>query len=144
MTVFSFCVPFVVLWDMINLGVLLGFNLTNTSLIMVRYGNGGGEAQPRVTGYLLKLWIFAVVGAYTFWLGYAEPVMSRDDEDRLPSVPLLLLGSLSLALAVGMIFMIYWHGRMCEVENPVTTFRAPLVPFIPGIAGELWVHCVRL
>ena len=38
MTVFSLCVPFEVLWDMINLGVLLGFNLTNTSLLLLRYG----------------------------------------------------------------------------------------------------------
>jgi basic amino acid/polyamine antiporter, APA family len=35
MTVCSLMVPFVVLWDMINLGVLLGFNLTNTSLIIM-------------------------------------------------------------------------------------------------------------
>ena len=137
MTVFSFCVPFVVLWDMINLGVLLGFNLTNTSLIMVRYGNGGGEAQPRVTGYLLKLWIFAVVGAYTFWLGYAGPVIAEDDANSgSPSIPLLVLGILSLASAIGMIVMIHRHGRMAEAED-ATTFRAPLVPFVPGTAGKV-------
>jgi len=50
MTVFSMLVPFAVLWDMINLGVLLGFNLTNTSLLLVRYGsagvNDGGTHEP--------------------------------------------------------------------------------------------------
>lgn len=35
MTLFSMLVPFAVLWDMINLGVLLGFNITNTSLLLV-------------------------------------------------------------------------------------------------------------
>mmetsp|Transcript_1805 Transcript_1805/g.2305 ORF Transcript_1805/g.2305 Transcript_1805/m.2305 type:complete len:504 (-) Transcript_1805:118-1629(-) len=53
MVVCSCLVPFVVLWDMINLGVLLGFNLTNTSLIIMRYGiagdNSANNAPSRIS-----------------------------------------------------------------------------------------------
>merc|ERR1712178_215071 len=35
--IMSLLVPFTILWDMISVGTLLGFNLTNSSLIMMRY-----------------------------------------------------------------------------------------------------------
>ena len=42
----TFAVPFDILWDVISLGVILSFNLTNTSLIMLRCGNGGKKVRP--------------------------------------------------------------------------------------------------
>ena len=46
MTTVSLCVPLSLLWDMISLGVLLGFNLPNSALILVRAGCTGTHTGP--------------------------------------------------------------------------------------------------
>ena len=45
MTLIAIFVPFSILWDMISLGVLLSFCLTNSSLIAVRYAGPEGNAK---------------------------------------------------------------------------------------------------
>ena len=47
LTAVAFLVPFDYIWNTINLGVLMGFNLCNLSLISVRAGNGGTCDNPR-------------------------------------------------------------------------------------------------
>jgi amino acid transporter len=47
MTLIAIFVPFSILWDMISLGVLLSFCLTNSSLIAVRYA--GPEGNMKLT-----------------------------------------------------------------------------------------------
>jgi amino acid transporter len=48
MTLIAIFVPFSILWDMISLGVLLSFCLTNSSLIAVRYAGPEGNAKLTV------------------------------------------------------------------------------------------------
>jgi amino acid transporter len=172
MTVCSCMVPFVVLWDMINLGVLLGFNLTNTSLIVLRYGLSGDftdssstaligqdnddyenkddhdnhssqhgriiPQQPSWHTTMVKqcvagLWIFGILGAYCFWIGYAAPSLEhRPHSDSF--LPLTIVGTVSLVLFALSVIRLKKYG-IVEVEKlPINTFRASGVPFIPAFA----------
>ena len=71
----TFAVPFEVLWDVISLGVILSFNLTNTSLIMLRCGNGGKKISNKpVRNLAALLWVIGAPGSYLTWLNYCDPM----------------------------------------------------------------------
>merc|ERR1712146_269892 len=129
MVVTAAAVPFNVLWNMISLGVLLSFNLTNTSLVMLRYGNGGEARAPRVTGLIAGMWIFSAAGAYPFWKGFAEPALNG----RAWEVEALLFSLLFLGAAFIVMIAISKHEEHLE-DMPVKCFRTPAVPFVPGLA----------
>ncbi|ETO75231.1 hypothetical protein F444_09143 [Phytophthora nicotianae P1976] len=69
-TLLAICVPFHVLWNFISLGILVAFNLTNSSLLLVRVSSSkteGSEAEgaskqsqgAMIAGYLVSSFIAA-------------------------------------------------------------------------------------
>lgn len=121
-------VPFSVIWDVISLGVLLSFNITNTSLIMLRCGNGGSLEQPAVIRWLSLLWLCGGGGAYTLWIGFVDPALKGEE----PSIMAAAAGCSSLLAAVLVLCKI--HRRFQQSEQAPSTFRVPCVPFVPGAA----------
>ncbi|KAJ1445137.1 amino acid permease-domain-containing protein [Pelagophyceae sp. CCMP2097] len=127
-------VPFNVLWNTINLGVLFGFNLTNASLISVRAGNGGalrdGKADTSLAA-LCCVWLPAA--AYVLWKGFAAPRLDgragrRDDV----GYACLAVGACLAAQAYGSLRFL---ARRCKaVDDDDAGFRAPFVPWLPGAA----------
>jgi len=132
MTVFSLCVPFVVLWDMISLGVLLGFNLTNTSLILVRYGHSGENSNRSILRLVGLLWASGATGAYCLWIGCFEPTLNSMDRFSAATTTFGVLG-----LIGAMATAIWIHRSQTQAKEALyemDTFRAPWVPFVPGAA----------
>ena len=68
------------MWDVISLGVLLSFNLTNTSLIMMRCGNGGELVSSKVVRrWCFLLWVFGGVGSYLIYYGLKDVLFYDND-----------------------------------------------------------------
>lgn len=136
MTVIAACVPFSVLWNMISLAVLLSFNLANTSLIMLRYGNGGEVRSPTAARLVGILWGSSIILGYVFWLGVADPTLNGRTCSRSSLV-------VSAAAASGVVITMMRIYRLPQIENAddekgpdiaSAVFRVPAVPFVPGCA----------
>jgi amino acid transporter len=128
----SLCVPFTILWDMISVGTLLGFNLTNSSLIMMRCSGVSKDVstsmpQTYVWKLLLALWIFGPIGSYGLWLDVFVPIMSDRLEDISP-VP-VLIASVCFMMALIIIVAI---GAAPRETSPSDTFQAWGVPYTTG------------
>lgn len=131
LTTVSAAVPFVMLWDMISVGVLFSFNLTNASLINVRYGNGGERKQPVVD---ILVWLLMVLNCglgYTVQRGVVQPLL----DGAATSVLIPTLISIGLGLAViGVTVFIYVNFEVkCSMNDPAI-FKAWGVPFLQSIA----------
>jgi len=127
----SLFVPFSILWDLISLGTLLGFNLTNSSLIMMRYSGASkgnsGNAQSYVWKLLLGLWIFGSVGAYCAWIYVLVPIMNGSVDTS--SVLLLIGGAVCFLVPAAIIFEM---GNATQGELPNDVFRVWGVPYTTG------------
>lgn len=108
------------LWDFISIGVLFGFNLTNSSLIMVRAGNGGQLNNSRPLSLLLWLWFFGAVCAFSLSHGFVQ------------STYYLVLGIASLILVLCVLVSL--RGELEAVEDDSNIFHVPFVPFLPGLS----------
>lgn len=142
LTVVSLIVPFDILWNMINLGVLIGFNLSNASLISARLGNAGACVDPAADGVLKRFaCLYAPAAAYFLWKGVAEPILNgrrRLSQSRLSFLALgvfgLVAGLASLAtLNSKLAFSAAVAPADFDGHAPVG-FRAPCVPWLPGLA----------
>ena len=127
MTLVALFVPFTYLNDMISAGVLLSFNLTNSSLIIVRkqHATKSRYCLEYVTYYNILCFISAMLFIYV----------------DLSSV-WLLFPILSL---VGVFFIIYQLAANCvETEDPEKEFqyRVPYMPFTPLIGIYLNYYLV--
>jgi len=129
MVLVAAAVPFYILWDMISLGVLLGFNLTNTSLIMVRYGNGGQVRAQGLVYWVAGFWAMGATGAYTLWKGVVGPALEGNHWHSW----LLILSAMLLSAALVMLVCIARHEEF-DAEESAQLFRTPAVPFVPGLA----------
>mmetsp|Transcript_18128 Transcript_18128/g.27354 ORF Transcript_18128/g.27354 Transcript_18128/m.27354 type:complete len:640 (-) Transcript_18128:219-2138(-) len=99
LTIVSLMVPFEILWNTINLGVLLGFNLSNASLLSVRAGNGGTVTNKPAATLILIYGIFlAPFSAYLLWKGALGPAVNSSSIAPLKSILGLTLGGLGLLL----------------------------------------------
>lgn len=131
MVLVACAVPFNVLWDMISLGVLLGFNLTNTSLIMVRYGSGGELRAPGVARLVAGFWVTGAIGAYTFYQGFLT--LFLEGKPWQPWV--LAVGAASLLASALLLVLIGRHNQIStQDQDSDSLFLAPAVPFVPGLA----------
>jgi len=82
LVVITLVVPFAVLWNVINLGVLLGFNVSNAALISVRLGNGGRRTNQEASLVLnLYVCVLAPLAAYLLWKGALGPLLENQDFD---------------------------------------------------------------
>lgn len=137
MTAIAIFVPFSILWDMISLGVLLSFSLTNSSLIAVRYA--GPEGNKKLTLLQVIFWITASSGSFLIWKGYFEHYFD-DTLDNALLNPINLwvsVGLLAAAVAVLLVIMIFFRTTEEAKADRHRIFNAPLVPILPGIGSIL-------
>mmetsp|Transcript_114463 Transcript_114463/g.369980 ORF Transcript_114463/g.369980 Transcript_114463/m.369980 type:complete len:476 (-) Transcript_114463:881-2308(-) len=104
LTLVAFTVPFVVLWDVITLGVLMSFNLTNAALINMRYGNGGALRKPWVDALVWFLMITLSIAGFTFNQGILTPLLEEKAVKRLSMVFFGLSSVCALAIMGGIRF----------------------------------------
>lgn len=128
LTLMTIMVPFSILWDIISLGVLLSFNLTNASLINMRYGNGGRVQSIRAERLVRANFIFTMVAGYGIWQGIFSPVLHRRDVGVLA----LVLGAVGAVLAVVTVVLLARLEQLVGPEEGI--FHAPGVPYIPTLA----------
>lgn len=135
--VIAIAVPFVVLWDMISIGVLFSFNLTQASLVQTRYGNGGAMTDKRVNALV---WLMVGSSAVAGYVLQQEIVMVLTDdtlEDPHVSAAPIVVVTLALLLLVLITFYIRCalpvRSKM-ENEKGEAYFVAPFVPFVQGLA----------
>ncbi|KNC86685.1 hypothetical protein SARC_01154 [Sphaeroforma arctica JP610] len=137
MSIIAGCVPFDILWDMISLGVLVSFCLTNSALICTRLS--GPEGNNKITGCLIFIWAASFSGEYMLWKGYFEGYFdSGVDNSTLNDAVLygaIALIAATLLVAIGMTFMF----KEVEESKAETgrVFYAPLVPLLPVVGINL-------
>jgi len=128
----ALAVPFSVLWDVISLGVLIGFNLTNASLIQVRYGNGGMSRNPKISRMVWGLLASTLLAGYGIWLGYAADAL----KGKPPSAFVSTLGFGFLAVTIGLVAYIAHTGEQIQDADSSSFYKVVGVPWVPS-AGML-------
>jgi APA family basic amino acid/polyamine antiporter len=126
-TVIAFATPFSVLWNMISIGVLVGFQLTNASLINIRYGNGGELRNRKVARLTFGLLVSTALSAYPLWLCYMSPTFAGEDISMAGTV----CGVFFFLVSIGIMVMIMGNK---VVEQDREIYSAPGVPIVPGFA----------
>uniref|UniRef100_A0A7S2K228 Cationic amino acid transporter C-terminal domain-containing protein n=1 Tax=Zooxanthella nutricula TaxID=1333877 RepID=A0A7S2K228_9DINO len=117
---------------MINVGVLLGFNLTNASLIQVRYGNGGQVGIPMVNRLTWAMMGFTAVAAFSVYHGCYQPLIGTTPGSV--NWVLAATGIVCEACALAAAFVIWWVFEFeADMEDPAI-FKAWGVPFVPALA----------
>mmetsp|Transcript_2158 Transcript_2158/g.6433 ORF Transcript_2158/g.6433 Transcript_2158/m.6433 type:complete len:587 (-) Transcript_2158:407-2167(-) len=129
LSILAACVPFSVLWDVISIGVLLSFNLTNASLVQVRYGNGGSISEPRINGLVWVMLGAACVAGFTMYYGLMQPLMAGDHLQW----PMSIISFVTLAIAFAAALAVSRCEVKCDMRDPAI-FKAFGVPFIPCLA----------
>ncbi|CAE7189051.1 CAT1 [Symbiodinium sp. KB8] len=127
----TFC-PFSVLWDVISLGVLLSFNLSNAALINIRYGNGGSLQQPRLEKLVLLLLLLGMSAGYVLWKGVLGPALGGDEVGTVWIAIGTVLALASIALVAHL--RLQYEMEPLPEEKQGKIFMAPGMPFIPGLA----------
>ena len=137
-TAIALLMPFSLIWDMTSLGVLLGFNLTNSSLLMFRARQeGSAEAPRRAAPLLAAFWATAAAGSYTFWLLYLAPLLDGGEPSTAGAAVGGALLALSAAITCAFAGCCTAPGRPSPTATGIqhtNLFRAPLVPFTPCAA----------
>ncbi|CAJ1344756.1 unnamed protein product [Effrenium voratum] len=129
LTALALACPFSVLWDVISLGVLLSFNLSNAALVNIRYGNGGQVCQTRVNKLVIMMFFTCMAAGYMNWDGIISPYM---DGAKLQTKWLILCPVITLA-AVGITLHI--KTGYTQLTGPQEgIFNAPCIPIIPALA----------
>jgi len=133
MILMALMVPFSVLWDVVSLGVLVAFSLTNASLIQLRYRNGGAVRSERMSFLTWGVMFASWVGCYLVWKGYASAELDTSAEAP-GSVTCLVLGLLMIILALTMLGLIAFTGQQIDADSTAADiFTVPLVPWLPGL-----------
>ena len=130
LTALALACPFSILWNVISLGVLLSFNLSNASLINIRYGNGGAVCQPWVAKLVPAIFVFSMAAGYMNWKGIFSVLLDGGN----PTILSWILGPLFTLLTVSSTIHLACRYSQPREENQGDIFQAPLVPFIPVLA----------
>lgn len=118
-TIVAFVVPFDTLWDIVSFGILLSFNMSMSSLLMVRMRKESPSLAPKLIGLMV---IFACLSAFFYQVGY-----SNEGNDWC-----FVTGMIFLVLTLIMCLLMYFK---CPQEAQAEeNFSAPFVPFLPTIA----------
>ncbi|RLN31387.1 hypothetical protein BBO99_00008761 [Phytophthora kernoviae] len=118
-TCVAFVIPFETLWDIVSFGILLSFNMSNASLLMVRMRKESPSLAPKLIGMMVgSAWL----AAFFYQIGY-----SNEGHDWC-----LVLGIIFLVVTVIVCFVMFFKCPQ-EPQNG-ENFVAPFVPFIPMIA----------
>ncbi|KAG3120895.1 hypothetical protein PI124_g869 [Phytophthora idaei] len=118
-TIVAFLVPFNTLWDVVSFGILVSFNMTNSSLIMIRMRRQSPSLAPKLIGLTVgSAWL----AAFFYQIGYSNE----------GHVWCLVLGIIFLVLTIIACFVMYFK---CPQDHPdADSFASPFVPFIPSIS----------
>jgi len=114
-------VPFNIMWGTISLGVLVSFNLTNSALLMLRYGGRRFE----MTYFLGILWLTGAVGSESLWRGVVEPAFTGTSVSFICLVVCVLSFAACACVTVAMSRL---TGEIPLIAEG--TFLAPCVPFL--------------
>jgi len=132
MVVIAVGVPFGVLWEVISLGVLVGFNFANASLIQLRYQNGGRLLNKRASMLTWGAMALSTIGSYVLWKGYLSKEMSSSQEERGNEVNLFLgLGFIVASMCV-VATLAFTAEQIAEHQDAADVFRVPFVPWLPA------------
>ena len=128
----SLVVEFEILWDFISLGILLAFNMTNASVVIVRCRKNRPILAPvLLASYFVLSFLAAMLwqkGVVAHHLNPAEVATMSAHVRQLNVVLAWILSIVSCGLVVSI-----W--KYCPQIHTVSSgFRAPLVPFTPCVA----------
>ncbi|RHY27440.1 hypothetical protein DYB32_006774 [Aphanomyces invadans] len=115
-TVVAFVIPFGDIWNMVSIGILISFIMTNASLIIVRTRDAAPGTSQKLTGAAV---LVALAAMFTFQKGYV------DGSSTAALVISIVLFVLTFAIG-GVIF-----AKCPQNVSDGDLFRAPLVPFVP-------------
>ncbi|KAG7400681.1 hypothetical protein PHYBOEH_004728 [Phytophthora boehmeriae] len=118
-TAVAFVVPFETLWDIVSFGVLLSFNMSMASLLVMRMRKESPVLAPKLIGLMV---LSAGLAAFFYQIGYSNE----------GHVWCLILGLIFLVVTIITCFVMYFKCPQ-ELSNP-DNFAAPLVPFLPTFA----------
>ncbi|CEG43709.1 amino acid-polyamine-organocation family [Plasmopara halstedii] len=119
-TIVAFVMPFDKLWDIVSFGILLSFNMSMASLLMVRMRKKSPSLAPKLIGLMV---VFACLAAFFYQIGYAN-----EGNDWC-----LVVAIVFLMLMVVVCLVMYFK---CPQETQSDeNFTAPLVPFLPTFAA---------
>jgi len=129
-SVLAMLVPFTLLGDVISFGVLFSFNLTNLSLINLRYGNGGVQRVPTIDALVWILMIALAVAGYTCQQGLVDPYLAGD------SISSASLGGFitSAVVSIAILCFLGFGVKQRYQSSGQDIYKAKGVPFIPGFA----------
>ncbi|KAH7474054.1 Methylthioribose transporter [Phytophthora ramorum] len=118
-TVVAFLIPFDTLWDVVSFGILLSFNMTNSSLLMTRMRRQSPTLAPKLIGLMVgSAWL----AAFFYQIGYSNE----------GHVWCLVLGIIFLVITIVACFVMHFK---CPQDHPdADSFASPFVPFIPTIS----------
>jgi amino acid transporter len=118
-TAVAFVVPFDTLWDIVSFGILLSFNMSMSSLLMVRMRKESPSLAPKLIGTMVAS---AWLAAFFYQIGYSNESHTW----------CLVLAIIFLVVTVAACFAMYFK---CPQEpQSGENFTAPFVPFLPTIA----------
>ncbi|KAF0684930.1 Aste57867_23174 [Aphanomyces stellatus] len=111
-------VPFDAIWNMVSIGILLSFNMTNSALILVRTRDSSAKIVYRLTG---AIFVVAGAAAFVFQKGYMDGGHSWA----------LVVSIVLVVLVVVLAGTVYAKCRQNIGEDNM--YRAPFVPFIQSL-----------
>ncbi|EGZ27100.1 hypothetical protein PHYSODRAFT_473505 [Phytophthora sojae] len=118
-TAVAFVVPFDTLWDIVSFGMLLSFNMSMASLLMVRMREESPKLAPRLIGVMVGS---ACLAAFLYQIGYSNEGHTW----------CLVLSIIFLVFSIASCFVM--HFKCPQVVQNGDNFTAPFVPFLPTVA----------
>lgn len=123
-------IEFSILWDFISLGILIAFNMTNISIILVRTRKKSPTLSP-ILAFLY--WTISFASAFV----WQKCIIAHDDSIQTIQSTHIHHWNKILAIALSIVSFLtvfsIWH--YCPQSRPTSSgFRTPLVPWIPSIA----------
>lgn len=128
-------VPFTNLNDMISVAVLFAFNLTNSSLIVIRRGNVNPKLSRQVMGFFFGFSFLTAMVMRIFF------------EEKEVNYYILFIGVVPMVIIcfILMAIIAYKCPEGEKADSEVPGFTAPLVPWFPMIGIFLnWFLVVEL
>ena len=117
--VIAFFMTLDILADAISIGTLMAFNLICAGVMMLRYKGGKYSAVP--ISLIAAFVVSSFISAFSFQKSFPLPVT-------------IIFSAIAFIIFVSLIFM--------KTYNRPTTFKCPLVPFVP--CAGIWINMYML
>ncbi|KAF0684929.1 Aste57867_23173 [Aphanomyces stellatus] len=111
-------VPFDAIWNMVSIGILLSFNMTNSALILLRTRDSSAKIVYKLTAAIV---LVSGVAAFVFQKGYMDNSYTW-----------------ALGLAIALVVVVFALAGVIYAKCPQNVggdhmYRAPLVPLIQAL-----------